>query len=136
MYVSFFRVRFIAMLVFFALFASAAYGFAATNTVQTTGAGDGQGTISGYTTSAIAYTLNSTTPSNIDAVAFTLTPATGLATAPTVVKVKLLSTGTTYAACTLAASQPASPASAWTCNVTSLSQTVATANELRVIAAQ
>ena len=55
--------------------ASGVYAYAATNTVPSSNAGSGSGTISGYTVSNIAYTLNSTTPTNLDQVAFTIAPA-------------------------------------------------------------
>lgn len=56
-----------------------AYAFTATNTVPTSKAGDGSGTISGYTLSAIHYGLNATTPTNVDSVSFTVdtAPASG-----------------------------------------------------------
>jgi hypothetical protein len=51
------------------------YAYTATNTVPNTTAGAGSGTISGYTVSSVAYTLNSTTPTNLDQVSFTIAPA-------------------------------------------------------------
>ena len=56
-----------------------AYAFTATNTVPTSKAGDGTGTISGYTLSAIHYGVNATTPTNVDSVSFTVdaAPASG-----------------------------------------------------------
>ena len=58
------------------ILATSAYTFAASNTVPGTVAGEGAGAVSGYTVSAIAYTLGAT-PSNIASVAFTLSgPAT------------------------------------------------------------
>jgi hypothetical protein len=53
-----------------------AYAFTASNTVPTGHAGDGTGLISGYTISSIHYTLNSTNPTNVDTVTFTLDNAT------------------------------------------------------------
>ena len=107
--------------------AVAIYGLAASNTVPDSGAGDGTGTISGYTISNVAYTLNATTPSDIDKVTFTVTPG-GSAGAPTVVKAKLVSTSSTYSNCTNTSG------TTWECSFTGV--TVAAADELRVIATQ
>jgi len=60
-----------------AALAVAAFGFAASNTVPSSRAGDGQGTVSGYTVSNINYTLVSTNPSLIDSVSFSLDAAAG-----------------------------------------------------------
>lgn len=56
-----------------------AYAYTAANTVNSSKAGDGTGTVSGYTVSAIHYTLNATTPTNVSTVGFTLdsAPVTG-----------------------------------------------------------
>ncbi|MCS7293872.1 MAG: hypothetical protein RMK15_00245 [Chloroflexota bacterium] len=58
-----------------AALAVAAFGFAAGNTVPSSRAGDGSGTVSGYTVSNIHYTLVSTNPSLIDSVSFSLDAA-------------------------------------------------------------
>ena len=52
-----------------------AYGFTAANTVPASHAGDGSGTVSGYTVSAIHYVLNATTPTNVTSVTFTVNAA-------------------------------------------------------------
>jgi len=52
-------------------FLSAIYGLTAANTVPASKAGDGQGVVSGYTVSAIDYTLDDN-PINIDKVQFSL----------------------------------------------------------------
>ena len=57
--------------------ASGAYAFMASNTVPTSYAGDGQGTISGYAVSSVHYTLDSGDPTKMDAVAFTLDQPAG-----------------------------------------------------------
>lgn len=59
-------------------FLSATYGLTAANTVPASKAGDGQGVVSGYTVSAINYTLDDN-PINIDKVDFSLdsTPIAG-----------------------------------------------------------
>jgi hypothetical protein len=90
------RSRIIGILVVAAALATGAYAFTATNTVPTSNAGSGSGTISGYTVTGIAYTLNATTPSDIDSMTFTLN-----ANAATV-KAKIVSGSTTYTNCTIA----------------------------------
>ena len=76
--------------------ATGAYAFTATNTVPNSSAGSGNGTISGYTVSAVAYQLNATTPSNIDTMTFTLSANA------TTVKAKVVSGSTTYTNCSVA----------------------------------
>ena len=100
-----------------------AYAYAATNTVPGSTAGSGSGTISGYTVSSIAYTLNATTPTNLDQVAFTIAPA-----AATTVKVQLAAAGSWYS-CT-------NTAGSVTCTTTSPQATAVAATQLTVVAAQ
>jgi hypothetical protein len=88
--------RFLGALVVAVVTATGAYAFTATNTVPSSAAGSGNGTISGYTISAIAYQLNATTPSNIDSMTFTLSANA------TTVKAKVVSGSTTYTNCTVA----------------------------------
>ena len=64
-------VRLVVAFVAVAALASGAYAFMASNTVPTSYAGDGQGTISGYVVSSVHYTLD-TDPTKMDSVAFTL----------------------------------------------------------------
>ena len=90
------RSRIIGILVVAAALATGAYAFTATNTVPNSNAGSGSGTISGYTVSAIAYQLNTTTPSNIDSLTFTLSANA------TTAKAKVVSGSTTYTDCTIA----------------------------------
>ena len=98
-----------------------AYGFAATNTVVAPRAGDGAGTISGYTVSNVAYTLNSSNPQVLDKVEFDLdNPAS-------TVKVRLQTGGTWYS-CTNTSGNH------WSCDTPG--QGVQPANELRVVAVQ
>lgn len=117
------------------MLSAAAYGFAASNTVPETGAGDGEGDISGYAISDVAYTLNGTDPTIIDTVAFTLDADTGVTPpAPTDVQVQLESSGGTWFDCTpsVAGSIP----DTFTCDLTSSPVNVADADSLRVVAAQ
>ncbi len=88
--------RFLGALVVAAAMATGAYAFTATNTVPASNAGSGSGAISGYTVSAIAYTLNATTPSDVDSLTFTLSANA------TTAKAKIVSGSTTYTACTIA----------------------------------
>ena len=90
------RSRILGILVVAAALATGAYAFTATNTVPGSSAGSGSGTISGYTVSAIAYQLNTTTPSNIDSLTFTLNASA------TTAKAKVVSASTTYTNCTIA----------------------------------
>ena len=88
--------RTIAALVLATALATGTYAFTATNTVPASNAGSGSGTISGYTVSGIAYTLNATTPSNIDSMTFTLN-----ASASTV-RAKIVSGSSSYTTCSVA----------------------------------
>jgi len=69
-----------------------AYAYTAANTVPNSSAGSGSGTISGYTVSNISYTLDSTTPTDVDAVSFTIAP-----TAANTVRAQLVNGGAWYA---------------------------------------
>ncbi len=93
------------------------------NTVPNTTAGAGSGTISGYTVTNVAYSLNATTPTNVDQVAFTIAP-----TAASTVKVQLASGGSWYS-CTNAAGSV-------TCATISPQATAAAATQLSVVAVQ
>ena len=99
------------------------YAFTAANTVPGTTAGAGSGAISGYTITSVAYGLNATTPTNLDQVTFTISPA-----AATTVKIQLAAAGNWYS-CTNAAGSV-------TCNTTSPQATVAAATQLTVVATQ
>ena len=105
------------------VFATAAFAFAASNTVPASYAGEGASVTSGYTVTNVAYNLNGTTPSNIDSVTFTLN-----ASAATV-KVRLVTTGSYYS-CTNPSGNN------WSCTTTSPQATVAAADEFRVVATQ
>lgn len=98
-----------------------AYAYTASNTVPTTYAGIGSATISGYTVSSVAYTLNGSDPENIDAVTFTIAP-----TAAGSVKARLVSAGAYYDCINTSGSV--------SCDTTSPQATVSAANQLTVIA--
>jgi hypothetical protein len=107
------------------IFATAAFAFAATNTMPlVTSAGEGARTISGYTVGGVNYNLNATNPSNIDSVDFTLAPAAPLTST---VKIRLDTTGGVFYGCTSA------NGTNWSCDTTSTSIAVTDADELRVI---
>ena len=112
---------FIVLLVL--IFATAAFAFAASNTVPGTRAGDGFGGISGYTVSLIDYNLNVTNPANIDSVTFTLNAAAST------VKISLVSGSGTFYNCS---TTNAPTNTVWNC--TTAGATVLAADELRVIA--
>ncbi|MCL8207040.1 MAG: hypothetical protein K6V97_03060 [Actinomycetia bacterium] len=125
------------------LLGGSAYAFMASNTVNNSSAGTGSGTISGYTVSNISYKLDGSNnnPDGIDSVTFTLTPADGTDPATSVA---VWFNGNTAAVastankdCSLAANenQPASPATTWTCNVSSLGATAGNGTTLDVAAA-
>jgi hypothetical protein len=115
------KIVFIAILT--GILASAAYAFTAANTVPGSQAGSGSGAISGYTATAVSYTLNATTPTNIDAVAFTISPTTTAA-----VKIQLAAAGSWYS-CT-------NTSGSVSCATTSPQATVAAATQLTVVAVQ
>jgi hypothetical protein len=106
-----------------AALALGAYAFTASNVVPGSKAGKGEGAISGYTVSAVAYTLATSNPANIDKVAFTLSGAA------TTVKAKLVAAGSTYTDCTV------SGGTSVTCDF-SPDVAVLSADELSVIAVQ
>ena len=83
------RRRMVVVVAFAAALALATYAFTASNVVPGSKAGKGEGTISGSTVSAVAYTLASN-PANIDSVAFTLNSAA------TSAKAKLVQASSTY----------------------------------------
>lgn len=115
------RMRLVALALISVAAGTATNGLVAANTVPTSIAGSGSGSISGYAISAITYTLNATTPTNVDAVVFTLDGAA------TTVKAKLTAAGSTFYACT-------NVSFVWTCVTTSPQATVSGIDQLSVIA--
>lgn len=113
-----FKVLLIALVAF--VFAGVATAFAAANTVPDTYAGDGSGTISGYTVSNIQYNLNATNPGNIDSVSFTLDAAAST--------VRIQLNGATWYSCSNTGGNN------WSCTTTG--ETVLNATALRVVATQ
>jgi hypothetical protein len=121
------KARSIGMILLVLVIAAAIYGFAAANTVGDSGAGDGSGTIYGYEISNIAYTLNSTNPSNIDSVEFDIDDLGGVLGDPSTVQIELEGGSGSWYSCTVSSGHA-------TCNTTSPSQDVLGATELRVVA--
>ena len=115
------RRRWIVGLVTAVVIGVGAYTFTASNTVDATSAGAGSGAISGYSATSVAYTLNSSDPSKIDAVAFTLSPVT-----TTTVKAQLVPSGAWYS-CT-------NSSGSVSCATTSPQATVAASTSLTVVA--
>lgn len=64
--------RRLTVLALFAILAMSAFGFAASNTVPDSNAGDGDGDISGYIITNITYELSDTTIGAVDNVSFDL----------------------------------------------------------------
>jgi hypothetical protein len=126
MSISRFYTRLLPVMIIVLILAAASYAFADANTVENSGAGDGQGTISGYNITAIRYTLNTTTPTDVDSVQFTVTPLGG-ASAPTTVKVQLNGAGSWFSCSNTSGTT-------WSCTLTGV--TAAGATDLRVVAAQ
>src|SRR6202795_2020940 len=59
-----------------AVVAAGSYAFTASNTVPTSQAGQGEGTVSGYTATSVVWGLDASNPSNLHQVVFTLNPVT------------------------------------------------------------
>jgi hypothetical protein len=76
----------VAVALLTAVLAAGAYAFAASNTVPSSNAGSGSGTVSGYT--ATNHTLTAADPNTIDTLTFDIAPTT-----TSVVKVMAGSTG-------------------------------------------
>ncbi len=69
------KARLLILTTLLVLLAVLAYGFAAQNTVPASYAGDGQAAVNGYVVSNVHYTLNSSDPTIIDSVSFSLDQA-------------------------------------------------------------
>lgn len=102
------------------------YAYAAANVVFTSKAGDGRGTINGYSvlSTSVYYNLNASSPQNIDSVTFTTTT---VITNGSTVKIKLVAAGSTWYACTVTGGTNV------TC--TTSGATVGTADSLRIVIA-
>jgi hypothetical protein len=118
------NLRLLIALAIIAILATAAYGFADSNTFSAGAgkAGDGHGAISGYNVTNIHYTLDNTDPSKIASVSF------DLGAVANTVRVQLDGTSSPWITnCTAAGT-------VWTCPTTG--ETALAALDLRVVAAQ
>lgn len=97
------------------------FGFTAANTVPGTSAGDGAGVISGYSVTNVAYALDAADPSLLGSVGFSLDGAAS------VVKARVGS-GSSFVDCTNTSGND------WSCDLSSAAVSVASADELRVVA--
>lgn len=103
-----FRPRILIAIGLILILAVVAFGYAAANVVPESGAGDGTGTVSGYTITNIDYTLDGTDPSTMASVTFDVASTSGTAGDATDVRITVDS-GTTWITC-VAGTPPA-----WTC---------------------
>ena len=71
------RYRILALLILILVLGAATYGFAALNTVPNGRAGEGDGTISGYTVVNVKYELDNNDPTAFDMVYFDLEDGAG-----------------------------------------------------------
>ena len=115
--------RSIIILIVALVFASTAYAMAASNTLADAGkAGDGNNGISGYDVTGVSYNLDTTDPSYIESVDFTLNSAASDVQA---------SVDGTFGTCTDDATH-----TVWNCAFPANTVTALSASNLRVIAAQ
>ncbi len=112
--------------------AGGAYAFTASNTVPATTAGSGAGAVTGFTVTDLHYALNTTTPTNIDSLTFTISPAVPSTSSGKVTIAAALSTGgpTPYICSTDTAGTKV------TCATTSPQLTAALLTGVTVVAAQ
>jgi hypothetical protein len=87
------HVKLLIAIVAAAVVGGGAYAFTAANTVPASTAGAGSGAVSGYTVSALHYTLSASTPANIDSLTFAVTPAIPSTGSGKVIVQAILSTG-------------------------------------------
>lgn len=121
--------KYIAIALIILVLAVVAFGYAAANVVPESGAGEGVGTISGYTIDNIAYTLLAADPTSVSSVTFEVTPTSG-AEAPTQVKISVDS-GSTWIDCT------GPTTNAWACAFTVGSEPeISTLSSMQVVAVQ
>ncbi len=104
-----------------ALVGAAATGFAASNTVPATKAGDGNANITGFTISNVHYNLDTVDPQKIATTTFTLTPAPS---ATGTIRIRLVAASSTWYPCT-------SAGTAVTCTTTGA--TALAADNLRIV---
>ena len=130
--VNFPAARLLVGLVAGAAIAGGAYAFTAANTVPASNAGAGSGAVSGYTVTNLHYTLNATTPQNIDSMTFNVSPVIPSTGSGKVEVQAALSSGgpNTYTCTTNVAGDTV------TCATTSPQLTAASLTSVTVVAAQ
>ncbi|MCO8128429.1 hypothetical protein NHL50_14555 [Acidimicrobiia bacterium EGI L10123] len=101
--------------------ATGAYAYTNTNTVEASKAGDGTAAISGYTVSDVKYELDTTDPSELEFVRFTLNGEAGS------VRAKVVSTDTDYSTCS-----ETTTSDVWECDLDGIA--VLDADSLTVVA--
>ncbi len=126
------RYRLLILSILVVVLAAATYGFAAANTVESSQAGEGSGTISGYSVQNISYTLSSSDPSTFDAVTFELYLDDGSTAAPntTTLQVGFSAAGgspSSWYSCSVDGSVPN-----WICSISG--ESVQSAEEFHVVA--
>jgi hypothetical protein len=111
----------VAALLFAGLMGGGSYALTETNTIAPSKAGDGAGTVSGFTATTVHYNLDATDPTKATSVTFTLDSAPGQ------VKAQVVTAGTWFS-CTNAGT-------AVTCTLGAGGVSVSSINTLRVVAA-
>ncbi len=121
--------RILALAVVVAAVITTTYAFTASNTFPggAPKAGSGNAAITGYAVSSVSYTQNASNPQNLDNVKFILNASASS------VKVRLDSTGSQWYSCSLDTST-SSELNDWVCATTSPAATVASADQLDVVA--
>ena len=109
-----FKVLLIALIIF--AVAGSAYAFAAANTVPDSAAGYKASVVSGYTVTSIAYDLDATDPTLVDAITFDIAPSSGTVVAA-IVKLQTATSGA-WTDCSLVAGT--APSMTVTCTYGSL----------------
>ncbi len=123
------NLRLLVVLAIIAIMATAAYGFAAGNTVADGGkAGDGSGDISGFTVSNIHYTMDTGNPALITGVSFSLDSKATTAT------VKFAGADNNFGTAYSCDAVGGAPAKDWTCDVSDGALTVLSVEHLDVAA--
>lgn len=130
----FFSFRSFLVLALALILSVAAYGFAADNTVGGSSAGDGVGTVSGYTVSVVSYALNATDPTQIDGVTVSMTLAAGQV-APKTVAIQFQDTSTTPAT-VLGGWYTCTGSGSYSCTASGVKAMVKPTSQIRVVAAQ
>jgi hypothetical protein len=125
----FFKPQVLISLGLILILAVVAFGYAAANIVPESGAGDGTGTVSGYTITNIDYTLLTSDPSKVQLLTLDVAATAGAGDA-TDVRITVDS-GTTWITCT-------GPAvNTWTCTFGVGSEpSVSAISDLQVVAAE